>query len=82
VKLSERTAAWIESEVEAFMASRIEERDQGSTAVEPAPSPHMRMSEVMKRTGFSSSKIHDLVREGSFPKRPAEDRFWLEQIRN
>src|SRR5580692_3884525 len=28
VKLSERTAAWIESEVEAFMDARIAERDR------------------------------------------------------
>jgi len=68
VKLSERTAAWIESEIETFMASRIEERDQRLPDDSPAPSPYMRMGEVMKRTGFSSSKIYHLVREGSFPK--------------
>jgi prophage regulatory protein len=68
VKLSERTAAWIESEVESFMESRIADRDQGSPAEPPASSPYMRMGEVMKRTGLSSSKIYDLVRQGSFPK--------------
>jgi prophage regulatory protein len=68
VKLSERTAAWIESEVESFMASRIEERDHGSLDVPPAISPYMRMGEVMKRTGLSSSKIYELIRDGAFPK--------------
>jgi prophage regulatory protein len=68
VKLSERTAAWIESEIESFMASRIADRDQGSPAQAPAPSPYMRMGEVMKRTGLNSSKIYALIREGKFPK--------------
>jgi prophage regulatory protein len=68
VKLSERTSAWIESEVESFMASRIEERDQGLLDAPPAISPYMRMGEVMKRTGLSSSKIYELIRDGAFPK--------------
>jgi prophage regulatory protein len=68
VKLSERTAAWIESEIESFMASRIADRDQGSPAAAPAPSPYMRMGEVMKRTGMNSSKIYELIREEAFPK--------------
>jgi prophage regulatory protein len=68
VKLSERTPAWIESEVESFMASRIEERDHDSLDAPPAKSPYMRMGEVMKRTGLSSSKIYELIREGAFPK--------------
>jgi prophage regulatory protein len=68
VKLSERTAAWIESEVESFMASRIEERDQGSLDESPAKSEYIRMGEVMKRTGLSSSKIYELIRDGAFPK--------------
>jgi prophage regulatory protein len=68
VKLSERTAAWIENEVEAFMASRILDRDHGSPAAATASSPYMRMGEVMKRTGFSASKIYDLIRKGAFPK--------------
>jgi prophage regulatory protein len=68
VKLSERTSAWIESEVESFMASRIKVRDQGPLDVPPAKSPYMRMGEVMKRTGLSSSKIYELIRDGAFPK--------------
>jgi prophage regulatory protein len=68
VKLSERTAAWIESEVESFMESRIADRDQGSSATTALPSPYMRMGEVMKRTGLSSSRIYELIREGTFPK--------------
>jgi predicted DNA-binding transcriptional regulator AlpA len=28
----------------------------------------MRMGEVMKRTGLSSSKIYELIRDGAFPK--------------
>jgi prophage regulatory protein len=39
VKLSERTSAWIESEVESFMASRIDERDQCSIDAQPVVSP-------------------------------------------
>jgi prophage regulatory protein len=68
VKLSERTAAWIESEVESFMASRIDERDHGSLNAPLATSPYIRMGEVMKRTGLSSSKIYELIRDGAFPK--------------
>jgi prophage regulatory protein len=68
LKLSERTSAWIESEVEAFMASRIDERDHSSLNTPPPMSPYMRMGEVMKVTGLSSSKIYELIREGAFPK--------------
>lgn len=68
VKLSERTSAWIESEVEAFMDARITERDSKLSDTVPAPSPYMRMGEVMKVTGLSSSSIYDLVRKGEFPK--------------
>jgi prophage regulatory protein len=68
VKLSERTAAWIESEVVSFMDSRIANRDQVSAAAKPAPSSYMRMGEVMRRTGLTSSKIYELVKVGSFPK--------------
>lgn len=68
VKLSERTAAWIESEVESFMESRIVEREERSAAERPAPSPYMRMSEVMRRTGLNSSTVYELVKAGTFPK--------------
>jgi prophage regulatory protein len=68
VKLSERSAAWIESEVESFMASRIEERDRRALVEPPAPSRYMRKGEVMRLTGLSASKLYDLIREGSFPK--------------
>jgi prophage regulatory protein len=68
VKLSERTVAWVESEVEAFLESRIEDRDRGPLDAPPGESPYMRMGEVLRRTGLSSSKIYELVREGIFPK--------------
>ena len=68
VKLSERSAAWIESEVEAFMLARAAERDGHSAGVVAAKSPYMRMGEVMRRTGLSASAIYDLVRKGEFPK--------------
>jgi prophage regulatory protein len=68
VKLSERSAAWVESEVEAFMEARAAERDSHSEVVEAAESPYMRMGEVMRRTGLSASRIYDLVRAGEFPK--------------
>lgn len=68
VKLSERTAAWIESEVETFMDARIAERDSLLLDGMVAPSPYVRMGEVMKITGLSSSSIYDLVRVGEFPK--------------
>jgi prophage regulatory protein len=80
VKLSERTSAWIESEVESFMASRVKERDQGSLDAPPADSLYMRMGEVMKRIGLSSSKIYELIRDGAFPKwakLPKIDSGWL-----
>lgn len=65
IKLSERASAWIESEIEDFMMARIAERDHESSAPE---SPYMRMGDVMRRTGLSSSKIYELVRKGKFPK--------------
>lgn len=68
VKLSERSSAWIESEVEAFMLARAAERDGHSEGVVASESPYMRMGEVMRRTGLPSSKIYDLVRSGEFPK--------------
>lgn len=45
VKLSERSAAWVESEVEAFMLARAAERDSDSKAVVAQESPYMRMGE-------------------------------------
>jgi predicted DNA-binding transcriptional regulator AlpA len=68
VKLSERSSAWIESEVEAFMLARAAERDGHSVGVVAAESPYMRMGEVMRRTGLSAAEIYDLVRRGEFPK--------------
>jgi predicted DNA-binding transcriptional regulator AlpA len=66
VKLSERTSAWIESEVEEFMNARIAERDQ------PPPSPevslYLRMGEVMRMTGMTHAMIYDGVRNKTFPK--------------
>jgi predicted DNA-binding transcriptional regulator AlpA len=51
------------------MMARIAERDHESPAVESPPeSPYMRMGEVMKRAGLSSSKIYELVRKQEFPK--------------
>jgi prophage regulatory protein len=68
VKLSERTAAWIDSEIEAFMATRIADRDQGPPGGTHPTSRFMRMSEVMKLTGLNSSQIYELIRKGKFPK--------------
>jgi prophage regulatory protein len=68
VKLSERTAAWIESEVESFMESRIADRDKGAPAAALVPSPFLRMGEVIKITNLSSSQIYELVRKEAFPK--------------
>jgi prophage regulatory protein len=68
VKLSERTAAWIESEVEGYMDARIVERDQQPAPSVPPSSPYIRMGEVMKRTGLNSATIYELVRKGAFPK--------------
>jgi predicted DNA-binding transcriptional regulator AlpA len=69
IKLSEHASAWIESEIDDFMFSRIAERDHGSqTLAPPAEYPYMRIGEVMKRTGLNSSKICELVRKGEFPK--------------
>ncbi len=68
VKLSEHASAWVETEVEKFMAARIAERDQQSQSLESTPALYMRMGEVIKRTGFDSSTIYELIREGNFPK--------------
>jgi prophage regulatory protein len=68
VKLSERTAAWIESEVEAFMDARIVERDGRASVSAPPASLYLRMGDVMKRTGLSHAMIYDGVRNGTFPK--------------
>lgn len=69
IKLSEHASAWMESEIEDFMLSRIAERDHESLPLAPPPeSPYMRMGEVMKRTGLNSSKIYELIRKGRFPK--------------
>ena len=62
VKLSERTAAWIESEIDSFMESRIADRNLGLAGATPAPSPYIRMGEVMRRTELNSSTIYELVR--------------------
>lgn len=80
VKLSERTSAWIESEVEAFMDARIVERDNKLSEVVPPLSPYMRMGQVMKLTGLNSASIYDFVRNGEFPKwapRPKIASGWL-----
>lgn len=66
VKLSERTSAWIESEVEAFMNARIAERDQ--PAQTPDVSIYLRMGEVMRMTGMTHAMIYDGVRAKTFPK--------------
>jgi len=55
VKLSLRTAAWIESEVEAFMIARIAARDQPELT--PEDSPYLRMGEVMRLTGMTHAMI-------------------------
>lgn len=68
VKLSERTAAWIESEVEAFMHARIAERDGHASVSAPPASPYLRMGDVMKRTGLNHAMIYEGVRNGTFPK--------------
>lgn len=65
VKLSLRTAAWIESEVEAFMTARIAERDRPEPT--PEDSPHLRMGEVMRLTGMTRAMIYDGVRAKTFP---------------
>ena len=66
VKLSVRTAAWIESEVEAFMNARIAERDQPAST--PEFSQYLRMGEVMRLTGMTHAMIYDGVRAKTFPK--------------
>ena len=68
VKLSERTSAWVESEVESFMDARIAERDRVRPTATAPISPYMRMGEVMKVTGLNSSTLYDLIRTGEFPK--------------
>jgi prophage regulatory protein len=68
VKLSERTAAWVESEVEAFMEARLAERDRQGAKRAPLESPYMRLGEIMKRTSLNSSTIYELIRKGTFPK--------------
>jgi prophage regulatory protein len=60
VKLSVRTAAWIEGEVDAFMNARIAERDQ--TAPTPEVSRYLRMGEVMRLPGMTHAMIYDGVR--------------------
>jgi prophage regulatory protein len=68
VKLSERTSAWVVSEVETYMDARIAERDASCPAAADPISPYMRMGEVLKATGFSSSKLYDLIRAAEFPR--------------
>jgi prophage regulatory protein len=68
VKLSERSSAWIESEIEAFMDARIAERNRQTSGSSIPASPYLRMGEVMKRTGFNHEMIYDGVRNGTFPK--------------
>jgi prophage regulatory protein len=68
VKLSERTSAWVVSEVETYMDARIAERDAKRPAAGEAISPYLRMGEVLKITGLNSSTLYDLIREGKFPK--------------
>lgn len=53
------------------MDSRITERDLKQhlrSAPAPEESPYMRVGEVLKRTGLSSSMLYDLIRAGQFPK--------------
>jgi prophage regulatory protein len=66
VKVSARTAAWIESEVEAFMNAQITERDRPVPT--PDVSPYLRMGEVMRLTGMTHARIYDGVRAKTFPK--------------
>jgi prophage regulatory protein len=66
VKLSQRTAAWIESEIEAFMNARIAERDKPGPI--PEASPYLRMGEVMRLTGMTHAMIYDGVRAKTFPR--------------
>src|SRR5258708_26860237 len=68
VKLSERTLAWIESEIEVYMNARIAKRDHQSSTEMPLASPYLRMGEVTKRAGLNHSTIYELIRKGSFPK--------------
>ena len=61
VKLSLRTAAWIESEVVLFVPdARIAEREQPEQT--PEVSPYLRMGEVMRLTGMTHAMIYDGVR--------------------
>jgi prophage regulatory protein len=66
VKVSERSSRWVESEVESFMVERTAARDRPSPA--PVAPPYMRMGEVMKRTGLTSSMLYDRIRKGTFAK--------------
>jgi prophage regulatory protein len=68
IKLSEHASAWIESEIEDFMLSRIAVRDHQSLSLATSDSPCMRMGEVMKCTDLNSSKIYKLIRKGEFSK--------------
>ena len=67
-ELSERTAAWVESEVDVFTEARLAERDRQGAKRAPLESPYMRLSEIMKRTGLESATIYELIRKGTFPK--------------
>jgi prophage regulatory protein len=66
LKLSEHTAVWVESEVEAFMNARIAERDLEVQV--PEVSPYLRMGEVMRLTGMTHAMIYDGVRAKTFPR--------------
>jgi prophage regulatory protein len=68
VKVSERSSRWVESEVERFMAERVAARDRPTGSPAPGSSPYLRMGEVMKLTGLTSSMLYDQIREGTFPK--------------
>ena len=50
----------------ALMQARAADRNELPTT--PPVSPCMRMGDVMKMPGLTSSKIYELVREGEFPK--------------
>jgi prophage regulatory protein len=75
VKISLRTAAWIESEVDAFMTARIAERDQPEPT--PVVSPYLRMGEVMRLTGMTHAMIYDGVRAKTAVAREVRTEFFL-----
>ena len=81
MKLSERTSAWIESELDAYMAARRAERGEKSTpATLRVESPYIRMGEVMKRTGLNNAALYELIRQRKFPKwasGPKRGSLWL-----